>query len=55
MEEFIQKMESIDSKESHAKNLDILLLTYLSSASANDQKERCEMLVLVESLKELFM
>lgn len=55
MEEFLMKMESIDSKQNHTKNLEALLLTYLTSADANCQKERCDMLLLVSNLKELFV
>jgi len=55
MQDFLLKMESIDSKANHRKNLDSLLLTYLSSSDANNQKQRCEMLVLMDCLNQLFM
>lgn len=55
MEDFIQDLESIDTKENHLKTFDNLLLVYLISPEANDQENRCQTLMLGIKIRELLM
>jgi len=51
----MEELEFIDSKGNHLKNLDNLMMVYLSSEEANCHKERVETLVLYHKLRELFL
>ena len=55
MENFMEELEAMDSKENHLKVLDNLLLAYLLSDAANSLSERSDVLLLLGKLRELFM
>ena len=55
MNQILEELENIDSKENHLKTLDNLLLVYLSSQEANCHKERVDILLLAVHLRQLFM
>lgn len=55
MENLLEELEAIDSKENHLKTFDNLLLVYLTSQEANSYKERVEILLLAIHLRRLFM
>ncbi len=55
MNDFLEQLQSIDSKENHLKTIDNLLLVYLTSLEANDHEERCQTLLLCIKIRELFV
>lgn len=55
MENFLEELEMLDSKENQLKTLDHLLEVYLSSSAANDQEERIDTMVLIAKLRELLL
>lgn len=55
MQQFLEEMASLDTKENHLKIIDNLLLVYLTSQEANDQSDRCQTLMLGIKLRNLFV
>lgn len=55
MEDFLEELEAIDSRENHLKTIDHLLMVYLISPEANSQQDRCQVLLLGSKLRNLFV
>lgn len=55
MNDFLEELQMLDSKENQLQTLDNLLEVYLSSSAANNQEERIDTMVLLQKLRELFI